>query len=60
MSAARPGAARGPGRRAFPPIVWLLRSPIGMLGSVKTLETMNAMPIGPASLVVAAGDEPDC
>jgi len=32
----------------------------GMLGSVKTSETMNAEPIGRASLVVAAGDGPDC
>ncbi len=60
MNEARPNATRGPGHRALPPIVWLPRSAIGMLGNVKTLETMNAMPIGPASLVVAAGDEPAC
>jgi hypothetical protein len=31
-----------------------------MLGGVHTMETMNATPLGPASLVVAAGDGPDC
>jgi hypothetical protein len=31
-----------------------------MLGGVKTSETMNAVPVGLASLVVAAGDRPDC
>jgi hypothetical protein len=31
-----------------------------MLASVKTSETMNATPVGLASLVVAAGDGPDC
>ena len=31
-----------------------------MLDDVKTSETMNAVPVGHASLVVAAGDGPDC
>ena len=36
------------------------RSALGMLDGMQTSETMNAMPGGPASLVVAAGDGPDC
>jgi hypothetical protein len=31
-----------------------------MLARVNPTETMNAMPYGPASLVVAAGDRADC
>jgi hypothetical protein len=31
-----------------------------MLGRVETTETMNAVPVGLASPVVAAGDGPDC
>jgi hypothetical protein len=52
--------AWGGGANAHGWFVLPSRAGVAMLGHVTTTETMNAMPRGPASLVVAAGDGLGC